>query len=128
MKNKTNKITKRKLIKKVLSDDVFLVDVIALSCDREQAQKSLDKLGIEYTLHGDGGCFVIPKSLGFVVWLSDPRDFYVLLHETVHLVNFILESKGINVNLANEEEVFAYYQSFWFRKLWRFFGNVKDEK
>lgn len=108
-----------------MADEVFLVDVYAITGTREEAQKFLNKHKIEYKLGGSGCCFPIPDNKGFVVWLMHSDDFYVLMHETLHLVVAIFEAKGINVNLANEEEVIAYYQSYWFRKLWRWFGNLK---
>lgn len=113
--------------KKLLRDDVYLVDVYAITGTREEAQKFLDKNGVEQELHGVACCYALPNNNGFVVWLLHPDDFYVLMHETLHLVVAIFETKGINVNLANEEEAMAYYQSFWFRKLWRWYGNMKGE-
>lgn len=114
--------------KKLLTDDVFIVDVYAITGTREEAQKFLDKEGVKQTLGGVGCCYALPDNKGFVVWLMHPDDFYVLMHETLHLVTAAFEAKGINVNLANEEEVIAYYQSYWFRKLWRYFGNLKKSK
>lgn len=114
--------------KKVLSDDVFIVDVYAITGTREEAQAFLNKNGVEKILGGDGCCYTLPENKGFVLWVMHPNDFYVLMHETLHLVVAIFEAKGINVNLANEEEVIAYYQSFWFRKLWRWFGNIQPTK
>ena len=114
--------------KKVIGDNTLLVDVTAICCPRDEAQKFIEKLGIKYELGGVGYSAEIPDNGGFVVWLQDPKDFYCLLHECVHLVNQIFNSKGINTNLSNEDETFAYFMSFWFRKLWRFFGGIKKEK
>ena len=110
--------------KKLFREDVFIVDVCAINGTREEAQRFLDGNNIEKTLGGNGCCYVIPDNKGFVLWLMDSNDFYILMHETLHLVVAIFEAKGINVNLSNEEEVIAYYQSYWFRKLWRWFGNL----
>jgi hypothetical protein len=114
--------------KKLLSDDVFLVDVYAITGTREEAQKFIDKEGVGQTLGGSGCCYALPDNKGFVLWLMYADDFYVLMHETLHLVVAIFEAKGINVNLANEEEVIAFYQSYWFRKLWRWFGKLETHK
>lgn len=114
--------------KKTIGDDALLVDVIAITGTREQAQKYIDGLKIDYELNGVGFTGVIPDNGGFVVWLLHPDDFYVLLHECVHLVHYIFHSKGINTELHNEDETFAYFMAYWFRKLWRFYGNIKRGK
>jgi hypothetical protein len=114
--------------KRLFSDDVFVVDVYALSGTREEAQGFLDKEKADFKLGGNGCCLALPDNRGFVLWLMHPDDFYVLMHETLHLVVGAFEAKGINVNLANEEEVIAYYQAYWFRKLWRWFGNLSAKK
>jgi hypothetical protein len=111
--------------KMVIGEDILMVDVIAICCPRKEAQKYIESLGLEQELEGVGYSAEIPDCKGFVVWLQDPKDFYCLLHECVHLVNQIFASKGMNTNLSNEDETFAYFMSFWFRKLWRFFGNIK---
>ncbi len=110
---------------KVFSDEVFIVDCYAICGTREEAQEFLNKKKVDYTLGGNGCCLALPNNEGFVLWLEHSDDFYVLMHETLHLVVGAFEAKGINVNLANEEEVVAYYQAYWFRKLWRWFGNLK---
>jgi hypothetical protein len=114
--------------KKVFSEDFLMVDVIAITGSRDEAQKYIKELGIDYELNGVGFCGAIPDNGGFVVWLQDPKDFYALMHECVHLVNYIFSSKGMNTNLQNEDETFAYYMAGWFRKLWRFYGNIKFKK
>ena len=115
--------------KKTFGDDVFLVDVIAFYGTREEAQNFIDGLKIDYKLGGVGYCGVLPDNGGFVVWVQDSNDFYCLLHECVHLITYIFASKGINTDLHNEDETFAYFMSFWFKNLWRFFGNInKNEK
>ena len=113
--------------RKTFNDEVFLTDVVAITGTREETQAFLDKNDIEFDLGGDGYCGAFPNNRGFVVWLLHPDDFYVLMHEVLHLVVYIFNTKGININLANEEEVIAYYQSFWFRKLWRWFGGLKKK-
>ena len=111
---------------KWLEDNVFGVDVLAFSGTKDQIKKRCVELESDYkpgesTL---GVCRRLSNSRGFLVWLSDPQDFYSLLHETVHLVRMVFEDRGVNTDLRNEDETFAYYQMFWFRELWRFFGKV----
>ncbi len=116
------------MIKKIFSENILMVDVIGITGSREEAQKFLDRHKCTLELQGVGCCAIIPNSGGFIVWVQDPRDFYVLMHECVHLTNFIFNSKGMNTNLSNEDETFAYFMAYWFRTLWRFFGNIKKGK
>lgn len=54
----------------------------------------------------------------YIVWVEEKRDFYTLLHESVHLVKRIMVHRDIPFNDKNDELI-AYYLTFWFRKLWR---------
>lgn len=63
---------------------------------------------------------------GSIVWLENKKDFYTLMHESVHLVRTIFEQLGITTDLSVEDEMFAYYQIYWFKTLWRWFGNLKQ--
>lgn len=56
------------------------------------------------------------------VHIEDKKDFYGLLHETVHLVKRIMVDRGIPFNAKNDE-VIAYLQTYWFKKLWRKLNN-----
>ena len=61
----------------------------------------------------DGG-----KTRDYLVWIRGKKDFYSLMHETLHLVQHILTDRNIPFNAENDETI-AYYHTFWFRKLWR---------
>lgn len=52
------------------------------------------------------------------VHLDNRRDFYALAHECLHLANRILEDRGI----AKDEELVAYVQNYWLRRIWRKIG------
>ena len=52
------------------------------------------------------------------VHICNPKDFYGLLHETVHLVCKIMTDRNIPFNSDNQE-VIAYLQEHWFKLLWR---------
>ena len=65
------------------------------------------------TQEKDGG-----KTREYLLWIRQKRDFYALMHETLHLVRHILADRGIPFD-SNNDEVIAYYHTFWFRKLWR---------
>lgn len=116
--------------KKWLHDEVFSACVMAVTCSVDKARELLKELKIDAVIDEgtDAFCYVIPNNKGWIVWMSNPKHFYSLLHESVHLVKLIFEDKAINTNLSNEDETFAYYQMFWFQKLWRFFGNIKKVK
>ena len=55
--------------------------------------------------------------LAFHVWVKDKTDYYSMVHETLHLVEYILSKKGIPFNSENQELI-AYYQGYWVRKFW----------
>lgn len=54
----------------------------------------------------------------YLIYLEDKDNFYTLLHETVHLVNHILRDRNAHYDWY-KDEVFAYYQTYWVKKLWR---------
>lgn len=62
------------------------------------------------------------KFRDYLINVEDKNDFYVLLHESVHLVGWILEDRNISVKKENDE-IFAYYQEYWFKTLWRFMNK-----
>ena len=55
----------------------------------------------------------------YVIWLSEKKDFYSLLHEVLHTVFKILSDRGIKYDPENHEP-YCYYVNFWFKKLWRY--------
>lgn len=66
-------------------------------------------------------------SLQYAICLTDPADFYTLLHECVHLVKAIFRDRGIPFS-GKADEAVAYYQGWWFRTLWRQCGRKKGKK
>ena len=54
----------------------------------------------------------------FAISLSDPRCLSVLVHECLHLVKGIFRERGIPFTAENDEAI-AYYQEWWFEKLWQ---------
>lgn len=114
-------------------DKVFVVDVTALSGKREEVNKWLKKQGSDYELdEGVEGFCRFEKGKPYWIYVSNPKDFYTLLHETTHLIGMITERNGVGSCLMkNESEVddtLAYYLAYWFRELWRFYGNIKVER
>jgi hypothetical protein len=108
-------------------EDVFCVSVLAITGTKAEAQKILDKYKVDFSFHGVGFCAEMPDNQGFLIWLEKPDNFYHLLHECVHLVRCSFQTKGMNTELGNEDEAFAYYLCSWFKTLWRFYGNI-DKK
>lgn len=54
----------------------------------------------------------------YIMNLEDRNAFYTLLHESLHLVKNIFQDRGMIFNAANDESI-AYYQEYWFKKIWR---------
>jgi hypothetical protein len=113
-----------------LRDEVFSASVMAVTSSVDEARILLKELKVDALIDEgtDAFCYVIPNNRGWIVWMETPKHFYSLMHESVHLVRLIFEDKAINTNLSNEDETFAYYQMFWFKMLWRFFGNIKKQR
>lgn len=109
-------------------EDVFQVSVLATTGTKEEARKALDKHKVDFAFKGVGFCVEMPDNKGFLMWLEYPKDFYHLLHECVHLVRETFYTKGMNTDLSNEDETFAYYLCSWFKVLWRFYGKTGKEK
>ena len=68
------------------------------------------------------GCYVkrVVKDgdVRYVVSMEHREDFYSLLHECLHLVRCIFVDRNIPFTVDNDEAI-AYYQVWWFKKLWR---------
>lgn len=56
--------------------------------------------------------------LRHVMILENRKDFYTLMHECLHLVKGIFVDRGIPFSAENDEAV-AYYQEYWFKRIWR---------
>lgn len=50
--------------------------------------------------------------------LDSKKDFYGLMHECLHLATNVMVDRGIPFDKDNDE-VIAYYQLYWFKRLWR---------
>jgi len=113
---------------KRFDEPVFEKTVYAVWCSREELYTWLKKkfdFDLEMSEFSDGVSINLPDNLGSVIWLSDKKDFYLLLHETVHIVRFSLEDRMMITDLAVDDETFAYYQAYWFKVLWRWFNKLK---
>ena len=61
------------------------------------------------------------------IHVCDPKDFYSLLHEMIHLVKGIMEDRGIPFREENDE-IIAYLTEHWFKILWRELNRKKGGK
>ena len=65
----------------------------------------------------DGGIFT-----EHIMWIENKKNFYDLLHESLHLVGQIFNERGIPIRKENDE-MMAIYQEWWFKTLWRFMNK-----
>lgn len=56
----------------------------------------------------------------------EENDFYTLSHECLHLVRHILTDRGVPFRPENDE-VIAYYQGYWLKRLWRLTNKKKGK-
>lgn len=123
---------KNKAIKKIIFESVYRHAVIFISgCELKEANSYLKRYGIGLSkeqLEGANGVTASFTDLDskkiegivYVVWVKSRKDFYTLLHETVHLCLNIFEDSNMRIsNETTASEAFAFYQEFWFKKLWR---------
>ena len=111
-------------------DKVFVVDVVALSGTKDEINKWLKKEKSDYKIsEGVKGFCRREEGKAFWVYISNPLDFYALLHEVIHLVGMITDRNGVGACLMRSatevDETLAYYLSYWFKELWRFYGKLK---
>ncbi|MGV8130729.1 MAG: hypothetical protein ACP5N7_01340 [Candidatus Pacearchaeota archaeon] len=57
------------------------------------------------------------KTHFLLVWQKGEKHISTLVHECVHLVNFIFESRGVKSSMDNDE-IFTYYQEKLFNMLY----------
>lgn len=95
-----------------LHDPVFSTDVI-LSTGKIDGEPLAGYVQTEDETTRDGRIF-----RRYHIHIEDPHDFYTLLHESTHLVRRIMTDRGIPFTPENDE-VIAYLQTYWFKRLWR---------
>jgi len=122
------------MIKKI-TDDTFIAEVYLVTGDdleKYYQKKAVDE-GRQKPDELDG--FVQRIDLReknalfreYLIYIEDEANFYTLLHETVHLVNQILVDRNIWYD-PKIDELFAYYQTYWFKRLWRAINKKKPAK
>lgn len=130
----------RKLIKYIY-EEVYRREVLFITgCSFIEAHKELDKFKIKLDtvdLSNADGCVAEfnkesqPKMKSsapeLFLWVENRNAFYVLMHEVVHLTINIFALSNIAIDGATTES-FAFYNEFWFKKLWRLMSNKQYGK
>jgi len=120
---------KEKRIIKSIFEPVYRHEVIFFAgCSLEEANKYLKKwdvafecpvdeepAGMTAAFHESQSKFI--QGTVFAVWIRERGNLYVLQHEIAHLCIAILVGSNIVIN-EHTSEAYAFYQEFWFRKLW----------
>lgn len=115
-----------KLIVKNYRDEVFKADVTLLVGNIKESEHYLKKfVNNANFIDAVGEVITMENKLGHkkrIIWILDKNNQFVLVHELIHLVRMIFEDKGIHFEKWNDELI-AYYQEFWFKKIWRDLQN-----
>lgn len=110
MKNKPKSNWEKKIIK--LYEKVFNAEVEVILEKPNDKKLSGETMEID-KVNKDGTIY-----RRYRICLENKKDFYTLLHETVHLVEKIFSDRGIPFTSENSE-IIAYYQTYWFKQIWR---------
>ncbi len=122
---------------KKIRDDVYRADVyIFYRQDRDKSIKFLNKnffdlmgnegQGFDIAFQTEGAMAYAYKMIDktwkskvYLLWLPEEIKTGTLIHEVFHLVDFILNHKGVHTFDTNQDnnEHFAYYLDFWARKV-----------
>jgi hypothetical protein len=118
------------MITKRIFDPVYRQEILFINdCSYKRANKILQRNGFLPMESGpdiDGMFGKTDKSHNkdvqitgtvYFVYIKKKDGLFTLIHEISHLVISIFQDRGVEVGEDNTEP-FAYYQEFWFRKLW----------
>lgn len=108
---------------KEIYEPVYRATIGLLICPASEFKKHTKRLNIEgveaekttagavYPLVDADGCKT------WLVWFAKKPSLNDIVHESWHLVDHILESRGVDYSAKGSNEVFAYYQEYWFDKI-----------
>ncbi len=96
---------------KLFYDNVFLATV-GLEIGTPDNQRLAAHVEIQEKKNSKG------VEVRYVVRIENKENFYTLLHDCLHLVRHIFVDRGIPFDDTNHELI-AYYQTYWFKRLWR---------
>ena len=95
---------------------------VSVSIDPESAFKSKGAGAVTSTVKSecisDGS-----NKTAFIIWISDGKNWYYLVHECLHLVRKIFQHVGIPFNSINHELI-AYYQTYWVKTIWEGINEI----
>lgn len=105
--NTKDKIKKYEFYEEVLHVNVLVEVGKVLSDDRRDAE-----MVVEEKKTKDG------TEVRYVIKLTNKKQFYSLVHESLHLVRHVFVDRDIPFNKYNHETI-AYYQEAIVKKIWR---------
>jgi hypothetical protein len=110
----------KKIYEPILTADViFIFDCKVKELENWYKRKNLVKEDSYDLLSGAVTDYVDKdKYKYYIIWIENKKDFYTLFHESIHLVRRIMVDRNVPFNETNDEFI-AYYETFWFKKLWR---------
>ncbi len=124
------KMKKKDKIYRRFTCPIFMVNVHFIIGDKKDIKRFCADL--DPSEYAAGGCWDIEKTVGnskeysVLIWLDDIDALYNMIHETVHLVRLIFNHFNIPFTAENDEMI-AYYQNYWIRKIWRVMA-ISDNK
>ena len=131
MTNKINLTSKYNLKTKILEDPIYLNKVLVIVGNRYDLQKYLDENYTKEEWHWDvtkyNGSYLGLQDRMLWLWIEDSANWYVLVHECIHLVLDIYKRAKVNTNIALDQEPFAYYHGYWIRTIWEYLEEINEE-
>lgn len=132
MTDKTKKASAYKLHLKRFYDPIYHIKVVAVVGGRNNFQKYLtenyskEEYGSDIIMYG--GAYLGMQDGELWLWVEDPKNWYIIVHECIHLTIDIFKRKGICTDIYMDQEPFAYYHNYWVRTLWEWCITLKKEK
>ncbi len=125
------------MIVKKIHEPILFVDVLFLT---DCKPKEVEEYAVKNNINGLPDCYHLQgfvdtmerklkggeKEISYIVWIENKNGFYTLIHEIVHLITRIFTDRSIPISKGNDE-IFAYYQNWWFKKLWRIMNQKTNE-
>ena len=104
-------------------EPVFRATVGMLICPASEFKKHTKKLnieGIDTSNSTAGAVYPLEDADGWktwLVWFAKKPSLNDIVHESWHLTDHILASRGVDYSANGSNETFAYYQEYWFDKI-----------
>jgi hypothetical protein len=117
----------------ILFDEVYLATVwFYYGVDFKNVQEHLKKdKNVKYEdKSSEGKCATVTldnDDTFFILYVKKKRDIETLSHELIHLVFHIFDYAKIPINDENQE-IFALYHDYWFRRIKKIMRNENNNK